>query len=80
MNVVGPMVRKIRNAHGWTQDNLAGQCAQRGWDVDHLLIAKIETRVRAVSDWELKLLCEILGVLPDELLGFRPLPSRLRRK
>jgi len=80
LNAVGAVVRKIRKAHGWTQDNMAGQCARRGWDVDHLLIAKIETRVRAVSDWELKLLSEILGVFPDELLGFRPLPSRLRKK
>ena len=55
---------------------LAGKCAQGGWDVDHLLIAKIEGCVRAVSDWELGLLCKVLGVFPDELMGFRPLPAR----
>jgi len=35
--------------------------------------------VRAVSDLELKLLCEVLGVFPDEMLGFRPLPARKMR-
>jgi transcriptional regulator with XRE-family HTH domain len=80
LNAVGGLMRRIRKAHGWTQDNLAGQCARRGWDIDHLLVAKIETGVRAVSDLELKLLCEVLGVFPDELLGFRPPPVRLFRK
>lgn len=80
LNAVGKVVRQVRKAHGWTQDNLVGQCARRGWDVDHLLISKIETGVRVVSDWELKLLCEVLGVFPDELLGFRSLPARLLKK
>jgi len=80
LNGVGALVRRVRKAHGWTQDNLAGQCARRGWDIDHLLIAKIETCVRAVSDFELKLLCEVLGVFPDEMLGFRALPARASKK
>ena len=80
LNIVGGLVRQIRKARGWTQDNLAGQCARRGWDIDYLLVAKIETGVRAVSDLELKLLCEVLGVFPDEMLGFRSPPARLSRK
>ena len=80
LNAVGALVRHARKAHKWTQDNLAGQCARRGWDIDHLLVAKIETGVRAVSDLELKLLCETLGVFPDEMLGFRPMPAQPARK
>lgn len=80
LNAVGRLVGRVRKVRGWTQDNLAGQCAQRGWDIDHLLVAKIETGVRAVSDLELKLLCEVLGVFPDEMLGFRALPARPAKK
>ena len=80
LNIVGGLVRKIRKARGWTQDNLAGQCSRRGWDMDYMLVAKIETGVRAVSDLELKLLCEVLGVFPDEMLGFRAMPARPSKK
>lgn len=71
LNAIGAMVQKVRIGLGWSQLELATKCQLRNWDIDRVIVAKIESRIRAVSDWELGLLCRVLGVFPDELLGFR---------
>ena len=71
LNAIGVPLRRLRNARDWSQEDLAGRCQRRGWDIDRVIIAKIESQLRAVSDWELLKLCEIVGVAPSEMLDWR---------
>jgi hypothetical protein len=47
----------------------------RSGDIDRVIVAKIESRLQAVSDWELIKLCEIVRIAPNEMLGWNPSPS-----
>ena len=69
LNAIGGTLNKIRNFLGWSQQQLAIKCQLNGWDIDRVIIAKIESRIRAISDWELLKLSEITGVHPGVLLG-----------
>lgn len=74
-NAVGEQLRRIRCALGWSQEDLAAQCHRRGWDMDRVMVAKIELRLRSITDFELMKLCETIGVSPGELLGLQQLPA-----
>ena len=78
-NAIGEHLRRIRCARGWSQENLAAQCHRRGWDMDRAMVAKIELRLRSITDFELIKLCETTGVKPGELLGIDPLPTDLAK-
>jgi len=67
-NLVGPLVRRIRNAQGMTQDDLAAKLQRAGWDVSRVTVAKIEAQIRWVADCELFMLAKALGVPMEELL------------
>jgi hypothetical protein len=75
LNARGGVPRKARNALGWSQSALAAKCQRRGWDVDRVPVAKIESRLRTVSDWEVLKWCEATGARPGELLGADPPPA-----
>jgi transcriptional regulator with XRE-family HTH domain len=75
LNAIGPTLRRIRCAREWSQTQMAIKCQLHGWDVDRVIVAKLESGIRSVSDWELLKLCQILSVTPDELLGVSPLPK-----
>ncbi len=66
-NIVGPNVRKLRSAKGWSQDVLAARLQKAGWDISRGTLAKIEARVRCVSDAELRLLARILKARLEDL-------------
>lgn len=66
-NIVGPQVRKLRSAKGWSQDVLAARLQKAGWDIARGTLAKIEARVRCVSDGETQLLARVLKVRIDDL-------------
>ncbi len=61
-NLLGPGVRRAREAKNWSQEDLARKLQLAGWDVDRTLIARIELRTRCVTDMELLMLAKILGV------------------
>lgn len=61
-NIVGPQVRRIRVQQGLTQPELAVRCQLRGYDLSREGLSKIEARVRFVTDAEIVLLAEALGV------------------
>ena len=66
LNLVGPNVRKFRDRKGWTQEVLAEKLQLIGWDISRGSVAKVEARLRWVSDCELLFLAKALGVsLPD---------------
>ena len=62
MNVVGPNVRKIREAQGLTQEALVVRCNLLKWDITRGTLAKIESQVRRVTDDEVALLAKALKV------------------
>jgi len=66
-NVVGSQIRKLRDAQGWSQETLAARCGRLGWDISRGTLAKVEAKVRCVSDEELYILAKSLGVKVDEL-------------
>ena len=62
MNIVGENVRKVRESKGWTQEQLAAKCNLLKWNITRSTLAKIESKVRRVTDVEVKTLSEALGV------------------
>ena len=62
MNVVGPLVRKFRMERGWSQPAMVAKCQLSGWDLSRESLAKIESRLRSVTDIEILDLGEILEV------------------
>ena len=67
-NAIGPQLRKLRNERGLTQDAIAARLQRAGFDMDRTAIAKIETQIRSVFDFELAMIARVLRVKADELL------------
>lgn len=67
-NLLGPGVRRAREAKGWSQDDLARRLQLGGWDVDRTLIARIELQTRCITDMELLTLAKTLGVKLDSFI------------
>jgi transcriptional regulator with XRE-family HTH domain len=61
-NLIGGQLQKIRLEKGISQTELAAINQRRGWNISRNIIAKIESRTRWVSDFELILLAESLGI------------------
>jgi transcriptional regulator with XRE-family HTH domain len=66
-NVVGPEVRRLRSQRELSQADLAVQLQLAGLDWSRVSLAKIESRIKKVSDAELFILAEVLGVGMEEL-------------
>jgi transcriptional regulator with XRE-family HTH domain len=67
-NIVGPVVRELREKTGLTQTALATKLNLAGWDVSRDIIARIEGQVRWVADFEVAKLAASLGIDGPELL------------
>ena len=67
LNLVGPQVRKLRNARGWTQEELAQRLQRAGWDVSRISVSKLEAQLRRVPDGEVLFVARVLKVRTDEL-------------
>lgn len=74
LNMVGPQVRRLREAAGLTQEQVAARCQRYGLDITRGTLAKIEARVRSVSDHEIPFLARALSVPITALFPARPLP------
>lgn len=66
-NIVGPQIRRLRDQQRLTQPMLAARCRRWGWDLSRETLAKIETQLRWVSDFELLCLAKALRVVPGDL-------------
>ncbi|MDB6016333.1 MAG: DNA-binding protein [Pedosphaera sp.] len=71
-NIIGPVVRRIRYQRGWTQAMLTARCAQAGWDVHESTIGKIEAQYRCVTDREIVVLAQALGIKVQDLFPIDP--------
>jgi DNA-binding XRE family transcriptional regulator len=67
-NIVGPVIRQLREKKGITQAQLATKLNLAGWDLSRDTLAKIEAQIRCVSDFELPILAMCAGTDPFELL------------
>ncbi len=65
---VGQEVRRLREAEGLTQEQLAARLQVRGCDLTRSALAKIEAGQRHVYAFELRQLREALGTTYEELL------------
>ena len=71
VNLVGERVKTTRRRRNppLTQDDLSGQLAAYGIQLDRIAISRIEGGSRYVSDFEVRALSKVLGVSPAWLLG-----------
>lgn len=69
MNIVGPLVKQIREKKGMTQEDLAARCNLLGWDISRSTLAKVEVQLRRVKDTEAVMLARALNVDINKLYG-----------
>lgn len=67
MNIVGSTVRKIRESKNMTQEQLVAHCNLIGWSISRGTLAKIESKVRCVTDKEVLLLATALKISVEKL-------------
>ncbi|MCL2034121.1 MAG: helix-turn-helix domain-containing protein [Oscillospiraceae bacterium] len=68
MNIVGAKITKLRLENGLKQKELLAKLQTRGMDISAPCLSKLEGQTRIVSDKELLIIAEALGVRPEELL------------
>jgi transcriptional regulator with XRE-family HTH domain len=61
-NIIGPQVRRLRNQRGWSQEQLAAKLQIAGWDISRSALAKIETRLQWMRDYQLAYLLNVFRV------------------
>ena len=79
MNTVGPTVRRLRVAKGWTQEELAAKLQVGGWDCTRSWLAKIEAQQVLVRDHQLLSFCGVLDVRLEALFPTLNPKKALRR-
>lgn len=70
-NLIGERVKEARSKAQLTQDELSQKLAKLGVSIDRAGVAKIETGIRGVLDFELVALAKALGVRVTWLLGVK---------
>ena len=67
-NIIGKNLKKIRLERNLTQSDIAAALQLKGYEFDRISILRIENGLRFVPDYEVKILCEVLGVSYEDLL------------
>ena len=67
-NIVGPIIRQLREKRGITQAQLAAKLNLIGWDLSRATLSKIEAQLRCVTDYEIPILALSVGMEPSDLL------------
>lgn len=68
-NISGDRIHQARTARRISQADLAVRMQAKGVFIEREAISKIETGDRFVTDYELKIFAEVLGVTMDWLTG-----------
>ncbi len=69
-NILGPNIRKWRKKAGLSQDDLAARLQLAGLEnIDRVAVAKIESQIRSLFDYELIVIGYVLKISPDELIA-----------
>jgi len=66
-NMIGPQVRRLRYQRGWSQEKLAEKLQLLGWDIGRVSLAKIESRLVHVEEYELLYFARAFNVRLDEV-------------
>lgn len=69
-NLCGKRIAQIRKEQGLSQRKLASKMQLLGYDVDNFFIRRVENGERFVTDIDLKIFCEALGVSLRDILDF----------
>ena len=67
-NIVGPVIRELREKRKLSQEQLVAKLNVMGWDLSRTTFAKIEAQIRCVADYEIPILAAGVGIEPPELL------------
>jgi transcriptional regulator with XRE-family HTH domain len=67
-NIVGPVIRELREKQGLTQAALVAKLNLAGWDASRDIVARIEGQIRWVADFEIVKLAEGLGLDAPDLI------------
>ena len=76
-NTAGPLIRKHRSQKGLTQEALAAKLQVAGLDMDRAAVAKVESQIRSVFDYELAVMARVLKVPAEKLF---PSDSEIKRQ
>ena len=68
-NICGDRVRAARKSLGLSQENLAARLQTEGVNIERDSVSRIEIGTRFVADFELVILCKVLNVSANYLLG-----------
>ena len=68
-NICGQRVKEARKTLKLSQEELAARLQVEGVNIERDSVSRIEIGTRFVADYELLVLCKILGVTPSYLLG-----------
>jgi len=68
-NLVGPQIRKLRFARGWSQAKFAVQLQLKGLDMGRDVVARIECRIHCIRDRDILLFARTLGVEVSKLFS-----------
>ena len=68
-NICGQRVKEARKNMKLSQEELAAKLQVAGVNIERDSVSRIEIGTRFVADYELLVLCKILGVTPSYLLG-----------
>jgi transcriptional regulator with XRE-family HTH domain len=66
-NLIGPQIRRLRAARGWSQSKLAFKLQMSGLDVGREVVAQIETQTHCVKDKDIPFFALVLKVEVAEL-------------
>lgn len=79
MNSIGAGIKKIRRGKRLTQEQLVAHCNLLGWSISRGTLAKIESKVRCVTDREVFLLASALKTDVNQLYTHVTLEEVLRQ-
>ena len=68
-NICGTRIKEARKKLKLSQEELAARLQVEGVNIERDSVSRIEIGTRFVADYELLILCKILNVSPEYLLG-----------
>jgi transcriptional regulator with XRE-family HTH domain len=66
-NSVGPQIRRLRQAQGWSQAKLAERLQLNGLDIDRTVVAQMESQFHCIRDKDMLPLARVLKVSVADL-------------
>jgi transcriptional regulator with XRE-family HTH domain len=68
-NMIGPRIRRLRYARGWSQSKFAVELQLRGLDICRDVVARIECQTHCVKDKQIPTIARVLGVKVSDLFS-----------